>query len=209
MIVSLCGSIVSDCGTINKMKNKDLLLLYLVKNPFSRLHIRGLERKLNIPVQSLSRLVNQLRNEGIISTDRIGNIIIPFFLFSEKNISILKIIMITEQEIADVYVKRWISELKRLKNSDITILFGSVLTKKKASKDVDVLFITKKNKIKRLDAEIKELNKINIKLIHPIYQTHKDFRSNLKQKNQVIINALKGIIIQGHEELMSDIKEGL
>ncbi len=193
-----------------KMSNaKNQLILHLAKSPFARLHIRGMERSLGIPVQTISRTVEQLAKEGILTTEKIGKSIIPRLNYTEKATTTAKIAMIEEAEKADPYIKRWITELQKIENADIIILFGSIITKKKEAKDIDVMLIAEKEKIKKLSKEINELNKINIKPIHPVYQTKEDLKDNLEKKDPVILNALKGITLRGHEKIMQIVHEAI
>ena len=68
--------------------------------------------------------------------------------------------------------------------------------------DIDVLLVTDQKRFSKLEEEIKELNKINIKRIHPLYQTYEDLIKNIKKRDKPILNAIKGIIMVGEEKFM-------
>ena len=111
-----------------------------------------------------------------------------------------------EAETSHPYIKRWITEIKKIKSADAVLIFGSILTKQKEANDIDVLFITDNKKFPLLKKEIEAINLLNEKKIHPIYQTEKDFTSNIKKEDKIVLNALKGIIIFGEEIIISVMK---
>ena len=81
------------------------------------------------------------------------------------------------------------------------VLFGSVLEKPNPN-DIDVLLVTDQKRFPKLQREIKELNEINIKKIHPIYQTYNDIVKNIKKRDKPVLNAIKGIIVFGEERFL-------
>ena len=81
-------------------------------------------------------------------------------------------------------------------------MFGSILSKENPN-DIDVLLITDQKRFAKLQQEIKEINEINIKKIHPMYQTYEDIIKNIKKKDKPILNAIKGIIIRGEEKFLN------
>lgn len=99
-------------------------------------------------------------------------------------------------------MKRWISEARKLKNAEISIIFGSVLKKGSEANDIDALLVTSQKKFEKLKEEISELNNINEKSIHAVYQIPEDLRSNIAKGDKVVLNALKGIVAFGEEKLI-------
>src|SRR3989344_2446568 len=59
----------------------------------------------------------------------------------------------------------------------------------------------------RLNTEIEEINLINIKKIHPIYQTKEDFKNNILKNDKIILNAMKGIIVFGEDLIVKLIEK--
>ncbi|MBS3159521.1 hypothetical protein J4436_01920 [Candidatus Woesearchaeota archaeon] len=91
--------------------------------------------------------------------------------------------------------------MRKIKNADVIVLFGSVLEKPNPN-DIDVLLMTDQKRFPKLQQEIKELNEINIKKIHPMYQTSNDIIKNIKKKDKPLLNAIKGIVIIGEEKFL-------
>jgi len=107
-----------------------------------------------------------------------------------------------EVEQSHPYVKRWITELRKIKKAKIIILFGSVLTKKDDAGDIDVLLVTNNRDFNFLKKEIESINFLNEKKIHPLYQSENDFMNNIKNENKVVLNALKGVFIHGGDKFI-------
>ena len=80
-------------------------------------------------------------------------------------------------------------------------LFGLVLEKPNP-KDIDILLVTDQKGFSKLQQEIKELSEINIKKIHPVYQTYHDIIKNIKKRDKPLLNAIKGIVVVGEEKFL-------
>lgn len=104
---------------------------------------------------------------------------------------------------------RWKEEFKELfEISDIVILFGSIIRNGKKAKDIDVLIVLNKEKNDKVNQFIKEKNELLIKKLHPVKQTKKDILKNIKNKDKVIISAIKeGIVLHGFEKIVGLIKQ--
>jgi hypothetical protein len=50
--------------------------------------------------------------------------------------------------------------------------------------------------------EIEEINKMNLKRLHPIYQTKEDFIKNIKKGDKVLIDAIRGIVVFGEDMII-------
>ncbi len=174
-------------------------VLNLLKSPEMQFNAHNLSKKIGISHMGALKIARNLENEGIIKSMRIGKGIYYTLNFERSYVkNYLKFLLSREGEHALPYIKRWINELKKITKSEIIILFGSVLTKYDKANDIDVLFITDNKNFSLLKKEIETINLINIKKIHPIYQSEEDFRKNMK-KDKMILNAIKGIFIRGEE----------
>jgi predicted nucleotidyltransferase len=114
----------------------------------------------------------------------------------------LKFLLKREAEQSPAYVKMWINEIKKIKNADAAILFGSALRKKEA-KDIDALIITDQKRFSKVREEIENINLINIKKLHPMYQSEEDFIENIKKEDKPLLNAIKGIIAFGEDKIIN------
>ena len=153
------------------------------------------------------KILKRLEKEGILISKAAGKA--NFYKINLENDyakEYVKFILRREAEHTSPYIKRWLNELRKLKSADIAIIFGSVLNKTSDANDIDVLFVTRQDKFESLKKEINELNKINEKNIHPIYQSVKDLEDNITKRDKIILNALKGIVVFGEEKLIRLIK---
>lgn len=176
--------------------------LTLVKSPEIIYNANSLSKVVGITPMGAIKILKRLESENIIKSKRIGkaityriNVEEPY---SRKYVSLL---LVREAQYANPQVKRWIIEVKKIKNADISILFGSVLEKSNPN-DIDVLLVTDQKRFPKLQQEIKELNEINIKKIHPMYQTYNDLLQNIKKRDKPLLNAIKGIIVLGEEKFL-------
>jgi len=187
--------------------NEIKLVLQILKNPKQNYNANNLSKELGMSAMGTLKIVKRLEKEGILNSKLIGKG--RFYLINIKNSyakQYLLFILKREAEHSSPYIKRWISEVKKIKNSDLTILFGSVLTKNEKANDIDVLFVTSQKNFISLKEEIEQINRINDKKVHPMFQTKQDILNNIKKEDKVLLNAIKGIIIFG-EELFLEVME--
>mgnify|MGYP001565256308 CR=1 FL=1 len=114
-----------------------------------------------------------------------------------------------EAEQANPYVKVWVSDIKKIKSADVAILFGSVLRKHKEARDIDVMLIINPKNYKKVQKEISEIDALNTKKIHPMYQTKEDFIKNLKKEDKPLLSAIKGIVVFGEDMIIDSINRSL
>ena len=189
--------------TDNEMK----FVLLLFKSPETEYNANSISKKLEISSMGALNIAKRLEKENIISSKEKGKA--RFYrlnLSNEYASQYVKFLLKREAEQSPGYVKRWVNELKDIKNADSGILFGSLLRKREKANDIDALLITDKNKFSKLTEEIEEINKINIKKIHPMYQTREDIKNNIKKEDKPLLNALKGVVIFGEDVLIEVLK---
>lgn len=176
------------------------VVLILVKSPEVIYNANSLSKVIGITSMGTLKILKRLEQENIVKSKKIGKAT-TYKVNVEDSYAhkYLSLILIREAQSANPSVKRWITELKKIKNADVIVLFGSVLEKPNPN-DIDVLLITNQKQFPKLQQEIKELNEINIKKIHPMYQTYQDIIKNIKKRDKPILNAIKGIIIIGEEK---------
>ena len=178
------------------------IVLKLVKSPEVDYNANNLAKVVGITAMGALKILKRLEAESILKSKKIGKAVI-YRVNTESSYArrYVELILSRESLHANPPVKRWIEELRKIKNVDIIVLFGSVLEKSNPN-DIDVLLITDQKRFPKLQQEIKELNEINIKKIHPMYQTYHDIIKNIKRRDNPLLNAIKGIIVIGEEKFM-------
>src|SRR3989338_4059456 len=178
------------------------IVLGLVKSPEVEYNANSLAKVVGITAMGALKILKRLDSESILKSKKIGKAVI-YRVNIENTYArrYVDLILSRESLHANPQVKRWIEELKKIKNADIIVLFGSVLEKTNPN-DIDVLLITDQKRFPKIQQEIKELNEINIKKIHPMYQTYHDIIKNIKKRDKPLLNAIKGIIIIGEERFL-------
>ncbi len=190
--------------TDNEMK----FILTIFKNPKMKYNSSNLSKVLEISRMGCLKISKKLEKEDIIILKELGKA--KFFslnLSKEYVQNYISFLLKREAEQSTAYVKVWINELRnKITKASIIILFGSVLTKGREAKDIDVMFVTTQKNFEKLKEEIEEIKLISNKEIHPVYQLVDDLKNNLNKNDSVIINIIKGIVITGTEEFVELIK---
>ncbi len=174
------------------------IVLMLVKSPEVDYNANSLAKAINITSMGALKIVKRLEKESIFKSKKIGKAVIYRINRDFYAKCYVSLILLREGLYAPAKVKRWVEELKKIKNSSVIILFGSVLEKENPN-DIDVLFVTDKKRFSQLQKEIEELNKLTTKKIHPLYQTFEDIGENIRKRHKPLLNAIKGIVVKGEE----------
>ena|SRR3989344_488220 len=192
----------------NITNNEMLFVLTLFKNPNREYNASNIAKHMGISPMGALKIAKRLEKENILISKKLGKAVF-YRLNTENNYTeqYIKFLLKRECELSNLYTKIWINKIKKIKNSDSAILFGSLLKKYKEAGDIDVLFITNKENFSKLKKEIEEINLINIKKIHPIYQTKEDFKNNILKNDKIILNAMKGIIVFGEDLIVKLIEK--
>jgi predicted nucleotidyltransferase len=174
----------------------------LLKNPGQMYSANALSKEIGITSMGALKIGNRLIKEGILHTKQIGKG--KYYQINKEDSytqNYFSLILAQERISASAYAKRWVLDLQKVEKAEIIVLFGSVLKHGKKANDIDVLIIVEKNNFKVVQKQIDELNKLSSKKIHPVYQTIKDFKENVK-KDKVIQNAIKGLVVKGEKEFI-------
>lgn len=178
-------------------------ILLLFKNPEKEYNAHIIAKELNMSSMGSLKIAKRLEKEQLLTSKQLGKAIFyKLTLSNEYTQQYLHFLLKREAETAQPYIKRWITELKKIKNADSIILFGSVLKKQKEASDIDVLVITDQKRFEAVKKEIERIDAMNPKKIHPLYQTRKDFKENIGNGDKVVLDTIKGIIIYGEEILL-------
>lgn len=184
-----------------------LFVLSIFKSPEKEYSASSISPMLNISRMGALKIARKLEKDEILGSKTVGKSRVYFLNFSKEYAKhYLRMLLSREAEKAAPYIRVWINEIKKIKNAEAAVLFGSILRKKEAN-DIDVLFVARQNKFEELKKEIEKINKLSIKKIHPIYQSENDFKKNLYKRDKLIIEAIKGIFIMGEDKLMGLISE--
>lgn len=180
----------------------------ILKNPNQELNARVIGKIIGITSMGSLKIAKRLEKEGIVSAKSIGKAkVYKLNLDKEYVKQYVKFLLKREAEHSNAYVKRWITELKKIKKADAILLFGSVLKEGNGAKDIDVLIIVKKSNLNNVEKEIGEINLLNKKKIHPIFQEEEDLKKNINSEDKVILNAIKGIVVSGEDILLEVLRK--
>src|SRR3989344_7684775 len=180
--------------------NEMHLVLAILKSPEVHYNANTIARLLNISPMGAWKIAQKLQRENIISVEEIGNAhIFRINLLNDYARNYVRFMLARDAETAHPYVKRWITELKKIRHAELVILFGSVLRKHQGAQDIDALIVTSNKNFNALKKEIEEINFLNDKKVHPIYQTKEDLRKNIAKPDKVVLNALKGLVVLGQD----------
>lgn len=183
--------------------NEMMFVLSIFKSPKTQYNANSLAQLLGMTRMGALKIARKLEQERIISSQKLGQA--RFYRINLDNDyarQYLSFLLKMEAEQAHPYIKAWISEIRKIKSADAAILFGSVLRKHKEAGDIDVMLITGQKKFKKLKMEIEEIDEINTKKIHPMYQTKEDFTRNIKNGDKPLLDAVKGICVFGESMIM-------
>lgn len=188
-------------------KHEMMVTLKIFKTPEKEFNANSISGETGLTPMGALKILKKLEKEGILTAKTAGKATFYRLNFSNEYARIyVRFALKNEAEHSSPYVRRWIREIRKLENADAVILFGSVLRKENKANDVDVLAVTGQNKFGKLKEEIIELNKINEKRIHPVYQSMKDLRNNITNRDKIVLNALKGVVALGEETLIEAVK---
>lgn len=179
------------------------LVLAIFKSPEKAYNANSISKKIGVTPMGALKIMKRLEKQGILKSRAMGKAVFYKINFeSQYARDYLVFLLKREGEQSSPYTKRWLNDIKKIKNADIAILFGSVLEKKSKANDIDILLVTEQKNFKKLKKEVEDINKISEQKIHPIYQTMKDLKDNIKKEDKTILNAIKGIIDKGYEEMV-------
>ncbi len=187
--------------------NEMAAILKVFKTPEREFNANSISKEIGLTPMGALKILKRLEKEGVLASKTAGKATFYSINFTNGYArDYLEFALKREAEQSSPYVKRWVSEVRKLKNADISIIFGSVLKKGSEANDIDALLVTTQKKFEKLKEEISDLNKINEKGIHAVYQTTADLRSNIAKGDKAVLNALKGIIAFGEEKLIELIR---
>jgi len=191
-----------------KLSNEERIILRILKNYSSDYNANNLSNLINLTSMGILKILKRLEEQKLVNLRRVSNI--KFYDFNFENQyakDYVSLILRKEADNCSAFVKRWINEIRKIGIAEIAIIFGSVLTKSKNVGDIDVLFVLEEKNFGKLKEEVRKLNAISEKRIHPVYQTRKDLLVNLKNKDKVVLEIVKGILVFGEKDFVNLLEE--
>ena len=182
--------------------NEMLFVLSIFKSPENEYNTSDIAKLLEISPMGALKIARRLEKENILKSKEIGKA--KIYKLNMRNDYVreyIKFLLRREAEQSPSYVKVWVNELRKIKNADIAILFGSILRKEDAN-DIDALLITDQKRFSKLKKEVENINLINVKRLHPVYQSEKDIKANIKRGDKALLNAIKGVVSFGEERIV-------
>ena len=190
--------------------NEMIFVLNILKSPEISYNANSMAKAIGISRMGALKIAKKLEKENILISKELGKA--KFYSLNLKSDYVkeyVKFLLKREAEQAHPYVKVWIEDIRKIKSADAAILFGSVLRKYKEAGDIDVMLIINPKAYKGAQKEISEIDAINTKKIHPLYQTKNDFIKNLKKEDKPLLSAIKGIAVFGEDIIINSINNSL
>lgn len=190
--------------TSNEMR----FVLKVFKNPEIDFNASSMAKEIGLSPMGALKIAKRLEKENVLLPRKLGRAVFyRINLGNDYARQYIRFLLKREAEQSDPYIRRWVNELKKIRNADAAVLFGSVLMKGKYARDIDVLLVTGEDRFQGLKKEIDEINGINIKQLHPMYQTREDVRRNIGKGDKPLLNAIKGIVIFGEDIILNLLKK--
>lgn len=188
------------------LTNKESEILLKLFKDFSKdYNANSISKEIKISPRGALKILKKIEQNSLIKGRQLGRAVFyKVNLDDNYACKIIETLLIAEaRENAD----RWLEEFKELsKDTEVIIIFGSIIRDTKESKDIDILTVFKKRKYKEVAKFIEGKNKILIKKIHNLPQTAGDLNKNLKD-NKAIQDAIRtGYVLHGQNKLIKIIK---
>ena len=170
---------------------KKILKEYFFTYPTAKLRVREMERKLKLPLPSVIRYCKELRQQGILATEKIGDV--TFYTASRSNTYLLEKKLFN---IRSVYDSGLIEYLKQELSNPVIILFGSY-AKGEDTEDSDIdLYIETPSK-KQVDLEKFK------RLLHREIQVFKNRSIKDIPNHHLANNIVNGITLNNYLEVFT------
>ena len=188
------------------METNKLILKILLKEFFIEHTITSLSKEAKLSRVGTWKILKKLEKENLILLSRLGEgkTSINKVTLNWNNLVLEKTLalILTEEAVKN---HRWINAFKDLENKvDFLIIYGSIIYSSKEANDIDVIEIT--NKFLEVEKIITKIQKTQMKKIHAINMTQKEFREELQKNNAFMDAVKKGIILFGQEKFIKFMK---
>jgi hypothetical protein len=186
-------------------KNQSKVLKFLATGSYTENYINNIAKECDLAVSGSKWILNNLEKQGIVRHEDIGNMKSFTINFNEKSINFLSLAYSLKLEDKLENRSRELEPLKEIVK--IAIVFGSYLNKKDPN-DMDILFVLDKKDYKKFNETLNETRHIVPVKIHDIIQTREDLIQNIKNKDKIVIEALrKGTLLWGNKYLVEVLED--
>lgn len=189
--------------------NESRIVNFLLRNFARDYNINQIAKELKLSPRGAYKILKKLEDNQVLISKKVGNNMIYKINFEkDTTLDVCQFVLIEKK--TTPYIQTWIKDLQSLKKStDLAIMFGSVLTKGKQANDIDLLLVFEKENFSKVQEEIKKINQIKSKKIHPVIQTKEDLIKNIKKRDPAMLEEIRtGIILWGRNILAEAIKDG-
>jgi predicted transcriptional regulator len=187
-------------------KDKEILLC-LFKDLVNYHNASSIAKEIKISRVGAYKALNRLSKSGLLKSRKLGKSI--FYIIKLEDNFVKKTMELLLMEEAREKARRWLTEFDELSTeTEILVLFGSVLKSETKAQDIDLLIVLKPENNKKINKLLDKKNEVLIKKVHPIKQTPEDLIKNLKKTDKVVLSAMKtGIVLYGQDKLVEIIKD--
>lgn len=192
------------------METAKKILIKILKNPSIQYTVTSIAKEIESSRVSAWKILKKMEADKLINLKQFGNGKTSMYtlelnwsnVLTEKN---LEIVTIEESQ----NNQRWLDNFKELeKEVDFLILFGSVLHSPKDANDIDILIVSNKKNITKINEIILKIQKSQVKKIHSTNLTKIEFKKEVQNQNKIFMDAIrKGVVLFGQKNFINMIKE--
>ena len=194
---------------VSLTENESRVVDFLARNFKERNSINEVGRKLKLSPMGIYKILKKLEKMNAVKAEKIGNAAYYKINFdNEVGIKLAELVLVQNE--LNSYAKVQAEDLKPLKDSTkACVLLGSVISKGKEARDIDVFLVLEKDRFKQVHKMFDQIKEIKPKRIHDVMSTKEDLIRNIKKGDEVILEIIKtGKILWGAEIILEGIKNG-
>ncbi|MDI6720915.1 MAG: hypothetical protein QMD85_00890 [Candidatus Aenigmarchaeota archaeon] len=194
---------------VSMTANEARTMEFLIRNFSKNYNINQLARELKISPGGMYKILKKLGRQNFLIETGIGNnVFYKINYMSNEALDACKFALTEKQ--ATPYVRALIKDMEALKDkTELAILFGSVLSKGREARDIDILLVFDRKNLKDVESLIGKINTVKPKKIHAVYQTREDLIKNIRNRDKAILEEIStGIILWNRDFLVVAIKDG-
>ncbi len=194
---------------VSLTENEARVMEFLIRNFSRNYNINQLAKELNISPGGMFKILKKLGKQKFLTERKLGNNVFYRISYNSQDALDACKFALTEKKTTP-YIKAWMKDLERLRpKTELAILFGSVLRKDRNARDIDILLVFSKEKMRDIENLINEIREIKSKSIHAVYQTREDLIKNIKKQDMAVLEEIRtGIILWGRDFLVEAVKNG-